>query len=127
MNRKTKFRGKTIHGKWITGCLVYSEKIQPAIYFEVGEGAVKSFEWSYVQPDSVGQYTELKDKKGIDIFEGDTDGFNTVSFENGCFNLKNKVVTYGLLSKFIDGFTIVGNLYDNPELIENKDSRIKCA
>ena len=59
--REIKFRGKTANGEWVYGSLVHSENIQPAIYFEVGKGSIKTFDFVYVKPETVGQFTGLHD------------------------------------------------------------------
>jgi uncharacterized phage protein (TIGR01671 family) len=71
MDREIIFRGKTNSGNWAYGSLVYSDDIQPAIYFQAGKGQVKEFDWVYVDPVTVGQFTGLYDANRSRIFEGD--------------------------------------------------------
>jgi len=59
--REIKFRGlRTDGGGWVEGDL-----IQPNNIFNTLSGMVK------VHPETVGQFTGLKDKNGREIFEGD--------------------------------------------------------
>ena len=78
------------------------------------------------------QYTGLKDKNGVEIYEGDivrTSNYGTgnrvnhlgydlfnIIFKDGAFRLDSKYRTYFLN----DGFhcEIIGNIFENPELME---------
>ena len=91
--------------------------------------------WVKVFPGTVGQYTGLTDKNGTEIYEGDVlDGsYNlpmteqlikkryVVAKEKGCYIARAKKHPYGstALSMIHADATIIGNIYENPELLDN--------
>ena len=69
------------------------------------------------------QYTGLKDKNGKEIYEGDiviSDNKGTrdeIVFSTGCFCLKSAMMYYEA-SYWGDEIEVIGNIYENPELLE---------
>ena len=80
------------------------------------------------------QYTGLKDKNNKEIYEGDilSDGNDEkpykVIFENGSFRAEFEgdfeEYSFDLIDIVAQGCEVVGNIYENPELIKEWDDEI---
>ena len=135
--REILFRGKTIgSGEWVEG-YYYKAKYcrtddELCDYITVPHPKEYNEPSSHyiVNPDTVGQYTGLKDKNGTKIFEGDiVDVLYDVNYigvaterigvfevvHNGCFMGQKGNVRYHFIPS--DKCTVIGNIYDNPELL----------
>ena len=148
MNREIKFRGKRIdNGEWVYGG--YHKHIKRQISpigdslqdDDIAHLIIQSgfADWNIpkplhgieVIPETVGQYTGLKDKNGKEIYEGDIvcdrwANFYTPIFRNGiymAYNVKDLHLTkqepstqFNVIWK--NGCEVIGNIYENPELLE---------
>lgn len=70
----------------------------------------------------VTQFTGLQDSEGVDIYEGDVlqvdeSYINYVIFDKGLFQLKDSIWTLHGVINYNDKIKIIGNIYQNPELL----------
>lgn len=147
--REILFRGKRKHdGEWVVG--YYLEKTDPLLnskmhfilFQDSNSGFLTSlFSWNVVDPNTVGQFTGLTDKNGKKIFDGDVihelDGSmddipRRVRWDEEYMDFRCPIVrkhwAYGnnncsLWLMESENIEVIGNIHDNPELLEVEDGK----
>lgn len=129
METRYLFKGKTICGDWVRGLLANNGD---KWYISNNAGRPFAFE---IRPDTICQCTGLKDKNGKLIWENDIVAYwDSYSTENGLaeadcigkvvwddetisFQVTNRLSaeSYEVLG---DECSVIGNVFDNPELLE---------
>jgi len=120
--REIKFRAwhkenKSFIGFWGYGCYMYEN------------GQIYSGNMNITNRIELLQFTGLKDKNNIEIFEGDL-----VKFGDKIFQIKWSRLLVGFVGKinnehelfacYQDLYEVIGNIYENPELLEQKKTPI---
>lgn len=130
--RTIKFRGKGFYdGRWYYGDLIHDEKLT-SIRFLVNNPDVNNVEITVI-PETVGQFTGLTDKNGVEIYEGDIldwnhaahdddKGVSRVVFRDCGFGFEIGFGGYSLECFMRNDeeqyVVIIGNIHDNPELLK---------
>ena len=127
--RPFKFRAQDFTHTWHIGYIV-TGNTAAVLFPKMPDGSVNMMIQIYVLPETLTQFTGLYDKKGREIYEGDIirnvkgqkkDASGNfvedveilaVEFKHAAFN----VSCYAL----INDLEIIGNIFDNPELMESK-------
>ena len=150
--REIKFRAKADYDKqWHYGSYVYTnnDSNNPfgttpithnhrIVEYFPADWNLGGWETIDIDRDTLGQFTGLKDKNGKDIYEGDILSFAwfsdepikedmlEVRFVRGVFaflwngDLDDECITNAPTHEWA---TVVGNIYDNPELITDKNKQ----
>lgn len=148
MNREILFRAKKVDGgEWVEGYVVKKHGVY-FIYDINNSDACRQNNY-LIEEDTICQYTELTDKNGKKIFEGDIlRGFQYPFCHDGEYNYYAEIIfancsfmTYtrknpsSCVRGISDGNTelmecwvsedweVIGNIYDNPELLEEESEK----
>lgn len=125
--REIEFRGKDVQGYWRYGYLLNTTAHS---FICVPTSMMNTKNHNIEQIETIGQYTGLTDTKGKKIFEGDIIKYPdevpyTVMFDptgywcldgNGIRN-SEMLIQNDDTNDYIE---VIGNIYDNPELMEAK-------
>ena len=136
MNREIKFSGKRVdNGQWVYGFVVINKDGTAWIKstdYNVNNNRIDVIPYQ-VLPETVGQYTGLKDKDGNEIYEGDVIGgyphgsvYVQYNSDWGCFESRNIDAELNELNGLFandlkdcfNEWSVIGNIHDNPELIK---------
>jgi len=126
--RTIKFRAQDIaSNKWLYGDIRHHKN--DVCIFEQGGNKGEQ-----VKPETIGQYTGLVDRNGLEIFEGDIirhDGSTFIGViewhPNGYFFINDswgkkypRLSSYKSLGDMLDysSFVVIGNIHDDPALIK---------
>ena len=130
--RTIKFRGKRVNGgEWVKSMTISYGTIKRKAYEMFFE--ILPNKWVGVVPETVGQFTGMLDKNGKEIYEGDIiqskmpisgELFNLeVAFKNGSFGTIGDITgeLLPLIECDLTEYIVIGNIHDNPELLEGGD------
>lgn len=132
--REILFKAKRLdNGEWVEGSLsiqngeMLNDGIQTLEYRIMGMRG----ELAYVDPETICQYTGVKDDNGKKIWENDIVKITIihydtrrekVEFVNGCFSVNwgilNKFSTFDIFYKPLTSIEVIGNVFD--EVRENE-------
>ena len=128
--REIKFRAQDFTKTWKYGYVAMGNE-SAVLFPKMKDGSVMTDIQIYVLPETVGLYTGLKDKNDTEIYEGDiirfVDGLKQVNGEwianEHIYSVEYSEAAFkGVcgLSRCLDAVEVIGNIYDNPELMKGE-------
>ena len=123
--RAIKFRGKRItDGRWVYGGIATSPQKDSATIHTYDDDGYYARGY-FVDPATVSQFTGLYDKNGKEIYEGDIVRHDdngkcySIIYEEPMFRFAPNDDCFAFLNH-PELLEVVGNIHDNPELLEEK-------
>nr|DAR29934.1 MAG TPA: YopX protein [Caudoviricetes sp.] len=114
--REILFRGKRVdNGEWVEGYLWCTHSnTRISAHISTLDGDIVD-----IYTDTIGQYTGLKDKNGVKIFEGDIVVCNRYEEKVDYLVLLKDLrdLPSELYGSSLNYREVVGNIYENPELL----------
>lgn len=131
--REIKFRGKRLFAdEWVFGSLIVKLDGSMDIYVEEKDGTVRTYQ---VKPESVGEWTGLEDRDGVEIYENDrvrcAHGNCRVEFGKWVSNNRNNddILGWMVMGEYsahpLDpqaAYWVIGSTSETPELLKTATS-----
>lgn len=117
--------------RWDLSCGIAAIYVDEIFDRESGGDHIQGYEFKLQKDAVIMQFTGLKDKNGVDIYEGGIVNHPDIGIGYIDYNDKHaayKIIFKGTTRKWLidmieremRGIEVIGNIHENPELLENK-------